>query len=141
MAPPATAARRGSSTSGAAVPSGEAAQLPRHLHSAALAALAASVVTFTPLLPPPEALAVDNAAVGSCVLRKCQAALAGCLADAPCLENLVCLQTCNSAPDETACQIKCGDRFADKAVDVFNTCAVSTEKCVPQRVDEGAIWC
>lgn len=34
-------------------------------------------------------------------------------------------------------QIKCGDKYADKAIDAFNTCAVSEKKCVPQRVDEG----
>lgn len=38
--------------------------------------------------------------------------------------------------DETACQIRCGDRYQDAAVDVFNSCAVSAQKCVPQRVDE-----
>lgn len=75
--------------------------------------------------------------VGTCVLRNCQKALAQCLGDAPCLENLVCLQACNGAEDETACQIRCGDRYQDKAVDLFNTCAVSDKKCVPQRVDEG----
>ena len=105
------------------------------LQSASLAALAACVLVAAPL--PPSALATDNAKVGSCVLRNCQAALATCLGDAQCLENLVCLQTCSGRPDETECQIKCGDRYADKAIDVFNTCAVSEKKCVPQKVDTG----
>jgi hypothetical protein len=81
--------------------------------------------------------AVDNKQVGTCVLRNCQKALAGCLGDATCLENLVCLQACNGAEDETSCQIKCGDKYQDAAIDTFNKCAVSEEKCVPQRVDEG----
>jgi hypothetical protein len=32
---------------------------------------------------------------------------------------------------------RCGDLYGDKAVDTFNACAVSEEKCVPQRADEG----
>ena len=53
-----------------------------------MGALAASVLAFAPA-PLPAALAADNAQVGACVLRNCQAALAGCLGDAVCLENLV----------------------------------------------------
>jgi violaxanthin de-epoxidase len=79
----------------------------------------------------------NNNEVGTCVLRNCQKALAGCLGDAQCLENLICLQTCNGKDDETACQIKCGDKYQDAAIDTFNKCAVSEKKCVPQRVDEG----
>jgi len=75
--------------------------------------------------------------VGTCVLKNCQKALARCLGDVQCVENLVCLQSCNGREDETACQIKCGDKYEDEAVNVFNTCAVSEKKCVPQRVDEG----
>jgi hypothetical protein len=26
------------------------------------------------------------------------------------LQNLVCLNLCNGSPDETGCQIKCGDQ-------------------------------
>jgi hypothetical protein len=79
----------------------------------------------------------DSAAIGKCLLSNCQSALAGCLADGGCLQNLVCLNACNDAPDVTACQIRCGDLYADKAIDVFNSCAVSSKKCVPQRLDEG----
>lgn len=60
-----------------------------------------------------------------------------CLADEKCVENLVCLNTCNGKPDEAGCQIRCGDLYADAAVKAFNTCAVTTAGCVPQRKDEG----
>jgi hypothetical protein len=33
-----------------------------------------------------------------------QVALAQCVGDAECLENLICLQLCNGKEDETACQ-------------------------------------
>ncbi|KAI8469658.1 MAG: Violaxanthin de-epoxidase-domain-containing protein [Monoraphidium minutum] len=82
------------------------------------------------------ALASDVAKVGTCLLAKCQGALAQCLADGPCLQNLVCLNLCNAAPDETACQIKCGDQYGDAAIDTFNSCALSEQKCVPKRIDE-----
>ena len=32
---------------------------------------------------------------------------------------------------------RCGDLYGDAAVDTFNACAVSDQKCVPQRADEG----
>jgi violaxanthin de-epoxidase len=35
-------------------------------------------------------------------------------------------------------QIRCGDLYADPVVKDFNTCAVTTKKCVPQRADNGA---
>ncbi len=35
-------------------------------------------------------------------------------------------------------QIRCGDLYADKAVEAFTACAVSDKKCVPQRVDADA---
>lgn len=38
-----------------------------------------------------------------------QGALARCLADGECLENLVCLQLCNGKADESACQARIGD--------------------------------
>ena len=37
-----------------------------------------------------------------------------------------------------AMQIRCGDLYADKAVEAFTACAVSDKKCVPQRVDQSA---
>lgn len=33
-------------------------------------------------------------------------------------------------------QIRCGDLYADKAIEAFNSCAVSDKKCVPQKVDK-----
>ncbi|CAL8465530.1 g5066 [Coccomyxa elongata] len=82
--------------------------------------------------------AADVAKVGTCLLANCQVALARCVGDGECLENLICLQLCNGRPDETECQIRCGDLYADKAVEAFTACAVSDKKCVPQRVDESA---
>jgi violaxanthin de-epoxidase len=36
------------------------------------------------------------------------------------------------------CQIKCGDMFENDVVGVFNSCAVSQKKCVPQKQDDGS---
>ena len=41
-------------------------------------------------------------------------------------------------PDESECQIKCGDLFGDQASEVFNKCAVTDKKCVPQKQDDGS---
>ena len=51
------------------------------------------------------ALAADVAKVGTCLLGNCQVALAKCLSDGQCLENLICLQLCNGRKDETECQV------------------------------------
>lgn len=75
------------------------------------AALAAAL-TLVPLQP---AAASDVAAVGTCLLAKCQGALTRCLNDTTCISNLVCLNRCNGEPDETACQIRCGDLYAGNA--------------------------
>ena len=32
-------------------------------------------------------------------------------------------------------QIRCGDLYNDKAIATFNACAVSDQKCVPQKID------
>jgi len=55
-----------------------------------------------------------------------------------CLANLLCIQTCTNRPDESECQIKCGDKFTDAAVEAFTKCAVTDKQCVPQRQDDGA---
>jgi len=55
--------------------------------------------------------------VGKCVLGNCQKALAGCLADPTCVENLICLQSCNGKDNETECQIKCGTCSSDRTRD------------------------
>ena len=39
-----------------------------------------------------QALAAGDPNVGPCVVRSCGLALASCLADPTCVENLVCLQ-------------------------------------------------
>ena len=56
--------------------------------------------------------------------------------DEQCLANVICLNTCNDRKDEAECQIKCGDTFENDVVGVFNNCAVSQKKCVPQKQDE-----
>lgn len=111
------------------------------------AALAAAVAALSlPFFNPQAALAAgapkaNSAEVGKCLLSRCQGALAQCLGDAGCAKNLVCLNACSlnakDGDDETACQIRCGDRYGDAAVESFNACAVSEGKCVPQRADEG----
>ncbi|KAJ0013829.1 hypothetical protein Pint_20236 [Pistacia integerrima] len=63
--------------------------------------------------------------------------LAKCISNPSCAANVACLQTCNNRPDETECQIKCGDLFENSVVDEFNECAVSRKKCVPKKSDVG----
>jgi len=63
--------------------------------------------------------------------------LAKCIANPSCAANVACLNTCNNRPDETECQIKCGDLFENSVVDEFNECAVSRKKCVPRKSDVG----
>ncbi|TVU13906.1 hypothetical protein EJB05_37339, partial [Eragrostis curvula] len=63
--------------------------------------------------------------------------LAKCISNPSCAANVACLQTCNNRPDETECQIKCGDLFENSVVDQFNECAVSRKKCVPKKSDVG----
>jgi len=58
--------------------------------------------------------------------------------DGSCLANLLCIQTCTGKPDESECQIKCGDEFTDSTVEKFTKCAVTEKKCVPQRQDDGS---
>ncbi|GBF88212.1 hypothetical protein Rsub_00924 [Raphidocelis subcapitata] len=113
----------------------------RAAQRAAAALCAAAAIALAPLPGAPlglidPAVAADAGKVGTCLLSKCQTALARCLADGQCVQNLVCLNLCNGAADETACQIRCGDQYGDAAIDTFNSCAVSEQKCVPQRVDE-----
>eukprot|EP01036_Dinobryon_divergens_P026798 gene26798-35485_t len=84
-----------------------------------------------------SAQAADTVAVGTCLLKSCQKELAQCLLNPKCLANLVCINTCNGRSDEAPCQIKCGDLFENDVVGVFNSCAVSQKRCVPQKQDEG----
>lgn len=82
-----TAARNPSKDSGAGVPADAARRALRH----AAAALCAAAVVLAPLPGAPDGLlapafGADVAKVGTCLLSKCQKALAGCLADGPCLQ-------------------------------------------------------
>lgn len=94
------------------------------------------VVAFM-LLAIPSADAVDALKTCSCLLKECRVELAKCIANPSCAANVACLQTCNNRPDETECQIKCGDLFENSVVDEFNECAVSRKKCVPRKNDVG----
>lgn len=83
------------------------------------------------------AQAADFVETGKCLFANCPGALAACLTDKTCAENLLCLQSCNGRPDESECQIRCGDVYASPAVEKFTKCAVSDKKCVKQRVEKG----
>ncbi|KDP20287.1 hypothetical protein JCGZ_06873 [Jatropha curcas] len=89
------------------------------------------------LLVIPSADAVDALKTCACLLKECRLELAKCIANPACAANIACLQTCNNRPDETECQIKCGDLFENNVVDEFNECAVSRKKCVPKKSDVG----
>lgn len=85
----------------------------------------------------PSADAVDALKTCACLLKECRTELVKCLANPSCAANIACLQTCNNRPDETECQIRCGDVFENSVVDEFNECAVSRKKCVPKKSDLG----
>ncbi|KAL5566776.1 hypothetical protein UlMin_029940 [Ulmus minor] len=104
----------------------------RHLHLIKLVGLLACTLMFIP-----SANAVDALKTCSCLLKECRIELAKCIANPSCAANVACLQTCNNRPDETECQIKCGDLFENSVVDEFNECAVSRKKCVPRKSDVG----
>eukprot|EP00590_Aulacoseira_subarctica_P011961 CAMPEP_0172434226 /NCGR_PEP_ID=MMETSP1064-20121228/70519_1 /TAXON_ID=202472 /ORGANISM="Aulacoseira subarctica , Strain CCAP 1002/5" /LENGTH=440 /DNA_ID=CAMNT_0013182429 /DNA_START=166 /DNA_END=1488 /DNA_ORIENTATION=- len=84
------------------------------------------------------AQATDGAAIGLCLLKQCRAPLAKCILNPKCLANVICINTCSGQPNETACQIKCGDLFDNEVIGEFNKCAVSDRTCVPQRPDDGS---
>lgn len=94
------------------------------------------VLSYT-LLAIPSAGAADALKTCACLLKECRIELAKCIANPSCAANVACLQTCNDRPDETECQIKCGDLFENKVVDEFNECAVSRKKCVPRKSNVG----
>uniref|UniRef100_A0A7N0TF25 VDE lipocalin domain-containing protein n=1 Tax=Kalanchoe fedtschenkoi TaxID=63787 RepID=A0A7N0TF25_KALFE len=96
----------------------------------------AGILAFMILIVP-SAEAVDALKTCTCLLKECRIELAKCIANPSCAANVACLQTCNNRPDETECQIKCGDLFENSVVDQFNECAVSRKKCVPQKSDVG----
>ena len=123
-------------------PSPESRAFARRVAAGATAFAACAALS---LAPPGGAIAslakdlVDPRAVdaGKCLLSRCQLELAECLVDEKCAESLVCLNTCFGQPDEADCQIKCGDLYASKAVQTFNTCAITTNDCVKQKQDTG----
>ncbi len=104
-------------------PPGDSSAAQTVRNAAAAVLLAAAVFVSPASLPIPYAIeqaayaATDNAEVGKCVLGNCQKALAGCLADPTCVENLICLQSCNGKDNETECQIKCGTCSSDRTRD------------------------
>lgn len=97
----------------------------------------AAVLLSLTLMIIPAADAVDALKTCACLLKECRLELAKCIANPSCAANVACLQTCNNRPDETECQIKCGDLFENSVVDEFNDCAVSRKKCVPRKSDVG----
>ncbi|KAF0892712.1 hypothetical protein E2562_017685 [Oryza meyeriana var. granulata] len=95
------------------------------------------LVACAVLVVVPSADAVDALKTCTCLLKECRIELAKCIANPSCAANVACLNTCNNRPDETECQIKCGDLFENTVVDEFNECAVSRKKCVPRKSDVG----
>ncbi|GMH13081.1 hypothetical protein Nepgr_014922 [Nepenthes gracilis] len=104
------------------------------LQSQLVKVTAAVILTFFVMS---SAQAVDSLKTCACLLKECRLELAKCIANPSCAANVACLQTCNDRPDETECQIKCGDLFENGVVDEFNECAVSRKKCVPRKSDAG----
>jgi hypothetical protein len=101
----------------------------------AMFALALSCIILSPSAP---VQAADSVAIAGCLLKQCRLPLAKCIANPKCLANVICINTCNGQPNETGCQIKCGDLFDNDVVGEFNKCAVSDRSCVPQRPDDGS---
>merc|ERR1719421_1793631 len=109
---------------------------PATASQAASSALCGLLVLGSTVVTPPAAIAAtDGAAIGKCLLKKCQLPLARCVTDPVCAANLLCIQTCTGRADEGDCQINCGDKFTNDVVGQFTACAVSDKQCVPQRAD------
>eukprot|EP00798_Chlamydomonas_sp_ICE-L_P010129 gene10128-8029_t len=89
-------------------------------------ALASAALSVMLMAQPVQA--ADAAKVGTCLFAQCPGALERCIGDSDCLKSLVCLNQCADGPDETACQIRCGDLYSDDAISAFNACAVSEKK-------------
>jgi len=115
------------------------AQIGKGVASALLAlTLSFNSLQVGPFQTVDTAMAADGKAIGLCLLQKCRLPLAKCITNPNCLANVICINTCNSAADETGCQIKCGDIFENTVVGEFNKCAVSDMDCVPTRPDDGS---
>jgi violaxanthin de-epoxidase len=100
-----------------------------------MAFLSLSINLVTPIVP--VANAADSLKIVQCLFSKCQLPLAKCIANPKCLANVICINTCNNRPDETECQIECGNLWENDVVGEFNKCAVSEMSCVPQKPDDG----
>ncbi|KAL5702792.1 violaxanthin de-epoxidase [Ranunculus cassubicifolius] len=107
----------------------------KHWRQVGVMAVSAGLACTFCIMPP--AYAVDALKTCSCLLKECRIELAKCIANPSCAANVACLQTCNNRPDETECQITCGNLFENSVVDEFNECAVSRKKCVPRKSDVG----
>eukprot|EP00475_Leptophrys_vorax_P006474 TRINITY_DN14005_c0_g1_i1.p1 TRINITY_DN14005_c0_g1~~TRINITY_DN14005_c0_g1_i1.p1 ORF type:complete len:413 (-),score=52.75 TRINITY_DN14005_c0_g1_i1:1376-2470(-) len=81
-------------------------------------------------------MAADTLQTCTCLLKECRTEMLRCLGDVKCAANIACLQACNGRPDETECQIGCGDLFENSVVDSFNACAITKSGCVPQKPNE-----
>ena len=57
------------------------------------------------LLSACHSVLLNTREVNAVLLAPLQLALARCVSDGQCLENLVCLQLCNGRKDEAACQV------------------------------------
>ncbi|KAL3807919.1 hypothetical protein ACHAXA_000358 [Cyclostephanos tholiformis] len=111
----------------------------------AMTSLLAVALSFVAVTSPfvgsssvPSAYATDGAAIGLCLLNKCKIPLLKCITNPNCLANVICINTCNGKPDESGCQIECGNVFENEVVGEFNKCAVSDMTCVPQKKDDGS---
>ncbi|KAI2495650.1 VDE lipocalin domain-containing protein [Fragilaria crotonensis] len=100
-------------------------------------ALSCAFAVATPMTVAP-AHAADSLKIATCLFQKCQLPLAKCVANPKCLANVICINTCNGRPDETECQIQCGNLWENDVVGEFNKCAVSQMSCVPQKPDDGS---
>ncbi len=105
-------------------------------HATAATLLAFSLVTTS--AAPLPAMATDSGAIVSCLFQKCSLPLGKCIVNPNCLANVICINTCNNRPDETECQIECGNLFENDIVGEFNKCAVSDMSCVPKKQDDGS---
>lgn len=91
--------------------------ITKHLKQAQVMVVAGVLARIFLLVP--SAGAVDALKTCGCLLKECRVELAKCIANPSCAANVACLQTCNNRPDETECQIKCGDLFGNRVVDEF----------------------
>lgn len=113
------------------------AGMPKKWSPFAMGLLKVTATVASTFLIMSSAEAADALKTCACLLKECRVELAKCIANPSCAANIACLQTCNNRPDETECQIKCGDVFENSVVDQFNECAVSRKKCVPRKSDVG----